>query len=69
MKDLLFYSERIKVGGFLITDDSANNLKQPFGFFQGIEDVTRAVLTLIATSHKWEHVITVVHNRVWRKVE
>ena len=68
-KDLVFYAPRIKRGGFLITDDSANNLRQPFGFFQGIDDVTKAVLTIIATDPQWEHVLTVCHDRVFRKVE
>ena len=67
-KDLLFYGSRVKKGGFLITDDSANNLRQPFGFFQGIHDVTKAVLTIIAPSLAWEHVFTVCHDRVWRKL-
>ena len=67
-KDLVFYAPRVKKGGYLITDDSANNLRQPFGFFQGIDDVTKAVLTIIATDPQWEHVITVCHDRVWRKV-
>ena len=68
-QDLVFYAPLVRTGGYLVTDDSACNLKQPWGFFQGIQDVTRAVLTFIATDPHWEHVFTVCHNRVWRKVE
>jgi len=58
----------VKDGGYLVVDDSANYLKQPWGFFQGIEDVSRAVRTAIETDPQWEHLLAVVHNRVWRRV-
>jgi len=67
VKDLLFYAKLIKVGGLLVVDDASNYLKQPFGFFQGIEDVSRAVRTVIETDPQWEHLLAVVHNRVWRR--
>ena len=66
--DLLFYTKHIKPGGYLICDDAANGLKQPFGFFQGIEDVTKAVNTVILTDSQWEHKITVCHDRLFQKV-
>jgi len=68
LNDLMFYPELIKPGGYLVVDDAANNLKQPRGFFQGIPDVTRAVTTAIATNQAFEHVLTVCHDRIFRKV-
>lgn len=67
LNDLLFYPPLLKVGGYLVIDDAACNLKQPWGFFQGIEDVCKAVCTIILPDPQWEHIITVGHNRVWRK--
>lgn len=68
VKDLLFYPSLLKLGGLLIMDDASNHLKQPYGFFQGIEDVSKAARTIIETDPQWEHLLAVVHNRVWRKV-
>jgi SAM-dependent methyltransferase len=65
--DLQFYPKLIKPGGYLICDDAACDLKQPWGFFQGIADVCDAVRTFILTDPQWEHVITVCHDRIWRK--
>jgi hypothetical protein len=67
LSDLLFYPTLLRSGGYLVVDDAACDLKQPFGFFQGIEDVCRACRTVILTDPQWEHVVTVGHNRVWRK--
>lgn len=53
-------------GGLLIVDDCSTYLHQPFGFFQGIEDVSRAVRTVIEPYPEWEHLLAVVHNRIWR---
>ena len=67
LSDLLFYPTLLRPGGYLVVDDAACDLKQPFGFFQGIEDVCRACRTVILTDPQWKNVITVGHNRVWRK--
>jgi len=67
LNDLLFYPPLLKKGGYLVVDDAACDLKQPWGFFQGIEDVCKAVRTVISTNSVWEHVVTVGHNRVWKK--
>jgi len=66
--DLLFYPMLLKRGGYLIVDDAACDLKQPRGFFSGIEQVTRAVRTVISTDPQWNHMLTVMHDRVWRKM-
>lgn len=68
--DLLFYGGLVKVGGFLVVDDAANDLRQPArGWFKGIESVTRAVRTVILTDPRWAHVITVCHDRLFRRVK
>jgi hypothetical protein len=66
-QDLLFYPELIREGGFLVLDDAACDLKQPWGWFQGIADVCDAARTIIETNNRWQHLITVAHDRVWRR--
>jgi len=67
VSDLLYYPTLLKPGGLLVVDDSANGLHQPWGYFQGIQDVTKAVQTVIETDPAYEHLFAVMHNRVWRK--
>lgn len=67
MKDLLCYPQLVRPGGLLVVDDCSNNLDMPKGFFKGIEPVSQAVRTVIETDPQWEHLLAVVHNRVWRK--
>ncbi|KPK89994.1 MAG: hypothetical protein AMJ88_16795 [Anaerolineae bacterium SM23_ 63] len=66
-QDLRFYPTLLKPGGFLVVDDASNFLEQPWGFFQGIESVSKAVRAVIETDPKFEHLLAVVHDRVWRK--
>ena len=68
VNDLLFYPTRLREGGLLVMDDSANYMKQPWGFFQGIEDVSRAARTVIEPDPQWVHLLALVHNRVWRRM-
>jgi hypothetical protein len=68
VKDLMYYPEKLRVGGLLVVDDSANNLHQPWGYFQGIEDVSRAVRTIIEPDSRYVHLFACMHNRVWRKI-
>lgn len=67
VSDLSFYPTLLKPGGYLVVDDSACNLKQPWGYFQGIQDVSRAVSTVIETNPMYHHLLAVMHNRVWQK--
>lgn len=67
VQDLRFYGNLVRLGGLLVVDDSANYLKQPAGFFHGIEDVSLAVRTVIETDSQWKHLLAVMHNRIWRK--
>lgn len=66
--DIRNYAAMVKPGGYLVMDDAANDCKQPWGFFQGIEQVSRACRETICGDPQWEHVVTVMHNRVFRKV-
>jgi hypothetical protein len=68
VKDLMWYGKCVKEGGLLVVDDSANYLSPVWGFFQGIEDVSAAVRAIIETDVAWEHLLPVMHLRVWMKV-
>lgn len=66
-QDIENYASLVRPGGFLVMDDAACHTHQPWGFFQGIEPVSRAVQDTIEKDSQWEHVLTVVHNRVFRR--
>ena len=67
--DLANYPQMIKKGGYLLIDDACNDMNQPWGFFQGIEPVTRAVLEWEKTDigQEFEFVFNVVHNRLYKR--
>lgn len=68
--DLNHYPQLVKKGGYLIIDDCCNNMSMPFGFFQGIEPVTRAVNEWEQTEagKQFEFMLSVVHNKIYRKI-
>lgn len=68
--DLRNYPQLVKQGGYLVIDDACNNMNMPFGFFQGIEPVTRAVLEWEKTESGkgFEFLFNVVHNKIYRKL-
>lgn len=71
-EDIINYTPLLKVGGYLVIDDSANNLHLPNGYFRGHADVSRAVDELLppfATNDSFEFQFNVVHNRVWKKIK
>lgn len=69
-RDLKYYAPLVKIGGFLVMDDAAGWMHMPFGFFQGIEDVTRATLEWHKeNAHKFEFMFNVVHNVVYRRIK
>ena len=67
--DLLYYPQMVKSGGYLMIDDCCNNMKMPFGFFQGIQPVTDAVLEWEQTDigKEFEFVFNVVHLKVYKR--
>lgn len=69
VSDLKYYPQMVMSGGYLLIDDACNDMKQKFGFFQGIDAVTQAVLEWEKTEmgREFEFVFNVVHNRLYRR--
>lgn len=66
--DLKNYAPMVKEGGYLVIDDCACDMHEPFGFFQGIADVQKAFDEYMAENgDTWEFVGNVVHLRVMRR--
>jgi cephalosporin hydroxylase len=65
VSDLDHYAPMVKQGGYLLIDDACNDLKMKFGYFQGIDPVTKAVLEW--ENDEFEFVFNVVHNRLYRR--
>lgn len=69
--DLNTFPKMLKKGGLLVIDDCCNSFNVPFGYFAGIEPVTRAVdetLPPFTPNNEFEFLFNVVHNRVYRKL-
>lgn len=66
--DIVNYSPLVKKGGYLVIDDCACDIKHPFGYFMGIEDVCKAVEETMTNNPEWEFIGSVVHNKIWRKL-
>ncbi len=65
LSDLKNYTPFIKPGGYLVVDDCANDFKMPWGYFQGIQEVTDAVRDFDKSG--FEFVFSVVHNKIYKK--
>lgn len=66
--DITTYSPMVRQGGFLVMDDACCDMKMPFGFFQGHEDVTDATLDFMKEhGDDWEFLFNCVHLRIYRK--
>jgi hypothetical protein len=69
--DIENYAHLVKLGGYMVIDDCCNTFKMPFGYFQGIESVTKVVDKMLppaTQSSEWEFIFSAVHNRVYRKI-
>ena len=69
--DIENYAHLVKQGGYMVIDDSCNSMRMPFGYFQGIESVTRIVdqkLPPVTPSKEWKFLFNVVHNRVYQRL-
>jgi hypothetical protein len=68
--DLASYPQMIKKGGYLLIDDACNDMNQPWGYFQGIQPVTDAVLQWEKTEigKEFEFIFNVVHNRLYKRI-
>lgn len=69
LADLTDYSPSVRVGGYLVMDDSNTNLDMPWGYFRGHKEVTEAKLTWLKTQTDFEFVCNVVHISVFRRVK
>jgi hypothetical protein len=70
--DIEHYAPLVKVGGYMVIDDCCNRFHMPFGFFQGIESVSRVVDSMLppfTQNDDWQFIASVVHNRVYKKVK
>lgn len=69
--DIVNYAPLVKAGGYMVIDDCANAFNMPFGYFQGIESVSKVVDELLPpkyVSNEWEFIASVVHNRIFKKL-
>jgi hypothetical protein len=70
--DIVHYCPLLKVGGYLVIDDSANMFPMPFGYFTGIQTVCDGVDALLppgTDNIDYQHLFNIVHNRVWKKIK
>jgi len=69
LADLTTYAPMVKSGGFLVVDDAACSTHQPFGYFQGIEPVCKALDEWLQTdiAKEFEFVANVIHIMVYRR--
>jgi hypothetical protein len=69
--DIINYSPLVVEGGYLIIDDSANNLHGCYnGRFWGIKDVSDTVDSLLPPSKEnkeWLYIGNIIHNRIWKR--
>lgn len=67
--DLTHYAPLVKQSGYLVIDDACNDMNMPFGYFQGIADVTDGVVEYMRENgYKWEFITNVVHLRVYKRI-
>lgn len=73
ISDIKNYSPLVKVGGYMIIDDSANNMKCCYnGRFWGIQSVSDGVdsiLPPITPNEEWQYIGNIIHNRIWQRVK
>ena len=69
--DIINYAPLVRSGGYLIIDDSANNMEGVYsGRFWGIQAVSNVVDTILppkTENAEWEYIGNVIHNRVWKR--
>ena len=65
--DIENYLPLIKSGGYLVIDDSCNEMDFPEGYFGGIQSVTDAVLDAPLPNADFKFLLNVGHNKVFIK--
>jgi cephalosporin hydroxylase len=72
ISDIETYSSMIKIGGYLIMDDSACKFNIPNGLvthdWKGLPDVCRAVEDVLEKDNRFQHIFSVAHNRIWKRI-
>lgn len=70
--DIQVYGPLVKPGGYLVLDDASNDLQIPDYMipknWKGVPAVTWAVNDVLMKDPKWQHVLAVGHNRVFRRL-
>ncbi len=73
ISDIINYSPLVVIGGYMIIDDSANNMKCCYnGRFWGIQPVSDAVdsmLPPITPNENWEYMGNIIHDRFFKKIK
>jgi hypothetical protein len=71
INDIKISDEILKVGGFLITDDSSSDLNFPTNFigFRGHAEVSLAINNSEIIKNKYRHLFACGHNRCWKKIK
>jgi hypothetical protein len=64
--DIKNYSPMVKPGGYLVIDDCCHRYSLPYGYFRGIESVSRAVDEVLP-NERFKELFSVVHNRVFKR--
>lgn len=67
-QDVPNYGAMVKPGGYLVIDDCANKYDLPYGYFRGIESVSRAVDEVLP-NEQFKELFSVVHNRVFQRIK
>jgi hypothetical protein len=66
--DLRTYPQMVQKGGYLVIDDAACWMHQPFGYFQGILPVSEALVDYMKdNSANWEFIGNCVHLVVYKR--
>lgn len=66
--DIVNYLPLLKVGGYLVMDDSSLYIENPGGQFKGHPDVGKAVIDVLEKDDRMKELYACGHNRVWKKI-
>lgn len=67
--DIFNYSSFLKVGGYLVIDDSCNDMIIERELFPGIQEVTDALNKFLSETSDYEFLFSVVHLKVFKKIK
>lgn len=65
--DLKNYGSMVKVGGYLVMDDSSLYVPGAYGRFLGHPDVSRAAADVMDKDVRFRHLYAIGHDRVWTR--